>query len=219
MNKIDFVVQSIKGENRSFNQDHIEVFKINNFHLFMVFDGVSSMSNSYRFIRNFIESFKSELNKFDEYELNFHELLHEAHNKVLEENIEGMSTLSLLLLSESNKIAKYLNIGDSRIYIYNNQFIEKITVDDNLLNKKNILTRSLGMQDLCLDDFCLSNIEPDMNYLICTDGFYNLMEKYLKKYFLAINYKNLRNIARRIHSIQNGKNIDDSSFILIKNVF
>ena len=113
-------------------------------------------------------------------------------------------------------IAKYINIGDSRIYIYSDQFLEKVTIDDAISNT-NILTRYLGSENLILEDFKVNNIDKKNNFLICTDGFYSLMDKNLKEFFITFNFKLMSNIRKKLAFLQRKKNIDDSTYILIRN--
>ena len=128
-----------------------------------------------------------------------------------------MSTLSVLLINKLDDKVNFINIGDSRIYIFTNQFLEKITSDDTLQGNHNILTKCLGIETLALEDFKMHEINFSYNFLMCTDGFYKLMEENLKEYFTTINFKYLRNIEKRISLLQKRKNKDDSSYIVIKN--
>lgn len=211
------ISHSKKGLKRDKNQDRIFIFDEDSFYLFFVFDGVSSLPTSDLFIKHFIKNFKTKLNLLVPSGDNFAQLLYRSHTETLDENINGKSTISVLLYDKCLASFSYVSIGDSRIYIFNNQFIEKITVDHNLMHRPNILTKCLGNSDLSIHDFIPSKVENKVNFLICTDGFYSLMEEDLKEYFETYNFKHYKNIEKKLSYLQRRKNNDDSSYILIKN--
>ena len=144
-------------------------------------------------------------------------VLYEINKKLIQSGLQGMSTLSLLFFNKIRNNVEFLNIGDSRIYIFTNQYLEKITEDDALLGRNNIITKYLGLEALTLDDFQLEKTSKDCNYLLCTDGFYTLMENELKEYFKTLNFRKLQNVKKKLLSLQKGNNSDDSSYIIIKN--
>lgn len=211
-----YLSSSIKGITRSKNQDKIFIYDNERFYLFGVFDGVSSISTSHIFIDIFTAKLRSRLAHLSVNGANLADLLFQTHNEAMEQGSDGMSTISLLFYSKTENEASIVNIGDSRIYVFNNQFIEKVTLDDNLPDRSNILTRCLGVDELEIDDFKPFNIRRDLNFLICTDGFYKLMTDNLKEYFKTYNFKNLHNISKKLSTLQRKKNLDDSSYILIK---
>lgn len=211
------ISHSKKGLKRTKNQDRIFIFDEDEFYLFFVFDGVSSLPTSDLFIKHFIKNFKTKLDRIVSSSDNFGEMLYHSHAETLNENIDGKSTISVLLYDKLHSIFKYVSIGDTRIYIFNNQFIEKITIDHNLINRPNVLTKCLGSDDLSFNDFVPSKIDDNVNFLMCTDGFYSLMEEDLKEYFETYNFKHSRNIEKKLSYLQRRKNSDDSSYIIIKN--
>jgi serine/threonine protein phosphatase PrpC len=215
---LKYVSNSKKGLKRDRNQDKILIVDKDQYYLFFVFDGVSSLSTSHIFISQYTKKLKSKLDDLSPTGNNLGQVLFETHSQVLSDGgNSGMSTLSALFYNKVLNKAQYVNIGDSRIYQFTNQFIEKITDDDSLSERSNILTKCLGLADLSLDDFMPKDIVSEYNYLICTDGFYKLMLDNLKVYFEAYNFKNFRNIEKKLSLLQRRKNNDDSSYILIKN--
>ncbi|MDP3944757.1 MAG: protein phosphatase 2C domain-containing protein [Lutibacter sp.] len=214
---LKYIYNSKKGIKREKNQDRIFIVEKDNYYIFMIFDGVSSYPFSYLFINEFKKQFRSKFKKLQISEVNLSEILYQAHNDVLNLGIKGMSTVSILFFDNKNKNIGFINIGDSRIYIFTNQFLEKITKDDSLLGRKNIITKYLGLESLNLNDFKMKKLDFGFNFLICTDGFYGLMENNLKEYFEAFNFKNFKNIERKLTTLQKRKNKDDSSYIIIKN--
>jgi serine/threonine protein phosphatase PrpC len=213
---LQYLSSSTKGIKRAKNQDKVFIYDHEHFYLFGVFDGVSSISTSHIFIDIFIRKLTERLEHLSANGGNLAELLYQTHSETLEKGSDGMSTVSLLFYSKAVSAASIVNIGDSRIYAFTNQFIEKMTSDDNLPNRSNVLTKCLGIDDLNVNDFRPSNIQRDLNFLLCTDGFYKLMADNLKEYFKTYNYKKLHNIGRKLSTLQRKRNLDDSSYILIK---
>jgi serine/threonine protein phosphatase PrpC len=213
---LKYLSKSKKGLRRDRNQDRLLIVDETDYYLFLVFDGVSSLSESYLFINILKKRIKSKLHKLYSTGSNLGDLLFEAHSEALYEKVDGMSTVSGLFYSKRVDCANYISIGDSRVYIFSNQYLEKVSEDDSLQDRPNILTRCLGTPDLSLNDFRPKEVETNHNFLICTDGFYNLMSENLKEYFSTYNFKNFRNIEKKLSHLQRGKNSDDSSYILIK---
>jgi len=214
---LKYISYSKRGLKRNRNQDRVFIVDTELYSLFAVFDGVSSLSESYLFINHYIKKLKSNLNHLLPTGNNLGQVFFETHRQALIDNREGMSTLSVLFYSKIRNRTKYVNIGDSRIYQFSNQFIEKLTHDDALQGKSNALTKCLGLPDLSLNDFVPIEIGGKGNFLICTDGFYELMLGDLKEYFAACNFKNFGNIKKKFSILQRRKNYDDSTYILIKN--
>ncbi len=102
------------------------------------------------------------------------------------------TTIVACLVYDDNAIVA--NVGDSRLYLYRNEELEQITVDHSLLNdllasgtiteeeaidfsQKNVITRSLGIQDnVNVDIFEIKLIKDDL-ILMCTDGLTSQLEK------------------------------------------
>jgi len=214
---LKYTFGSKKGIKREKNQDRILTIDRDSYYLFIIFDGVSSYPHSYLFINEFKKRLKEKLRKIKISKSNLSKILYDVHIEVLSCGINGMSTMSVLFFNKLTKKNYFINIGDSRIYIFTNQFLEKVTIDDSLPGKKNIITKCLGLNTLTLNDFKINNIYFGYNFLICTDGFYELMENNLKEYFTTLNFRNFRNIEKKINLLQRRTNKDDSSYIIIKN--
>jgi serine/threonine protein phosphatase PrpC len=215
--QIKFLSTSKRGLARDKNQDRILALEKEKFYFFALFDGVSSYSKSYELIEEIKKKIKSKIDKVDSDGNNIEILLYEINKETSNIKIPGASTLSALFLSKVTDIVKYINVGDTRIYIFNNQFLEQVTKDDTLEMSSNIITKYLGDSDLTIDDFKPHHLDKNYNYLLCTDGFYKLMEDNLKEYFKALNFKHFKNIKKKISYLQRRENRDDSSYIVIKN--
>ena len=115
-------------------------------------------------------------------------LLHKAAES---ENYEGMGT-TLVAATVYDNILRVANVGDSRLYILGNE-ITQITRDHSLVEemvsmgeinreqarnheKKNIITRALGIQDEAQIDLFPFRVETGNRYLLCSDGLTNMVE-------------------------------------------
>lgn len=103
------------------------------------------------------------------------------------------STLSLLLTMGDKYIIRH--VGDSRIYLLNRENgIRQLTNDhsyvatqiaEGLLSaeeakvhpKRNVITRCIGMKNTVSLFSCDGTISDDDMFLLCTDGFYNLISE------------------------------------------
>lgn len=216
MGGFNYTYNSKKGLARDKNQDRILILDQEKYFLFALFDGVSSMPHSYLFAENIINKIRFNQPKINETGDNLDNILYDVNNELLNSGIKGGCTASILFCSKYSDIVKFINLGDTRIYAFTNQFLESITIDDSLIGQENVITRYLGKPDLKLDDFKTTLFNHSYNFLLCTDGFYKLMEANLREYFKVINFKNMVNIKRKFAYLQRGKNQDDSSYILIK---
>lgn len=183
----------------------------------MIFDGVSSCTDSHVFIKEYIKIIKEEFKSNNNFLRELEDILYSANLNIIKKNIDGYTTVSLLLFSGFNySSVQYLNIGDSRIYHYTNTFLEKITQDHNVGQQKNILTKFLGSNQLESSDFQLKTAPISSNYILCTDGFYVLMENKLKRYFNIINFIYLNNVLKALKKEEVSINKDDSTFIIVR---
>ncbi len=85
------------------------------------------------------------------------------------------------------------NVGDSRLYLVNNNRLRQITKDHSYVEelvslgklergsrdyqeKKNIITRAVGTEDKLEVDFFEVSLEPGDYVLMCSDGLSNMVE-------------------------------------------
>jgi len=180
---IAIISGSKKGINRIKNQDDVLILNNDQFHLFVLFDGVSSYLDSIGYIKTCKSYLKDNFEKYIKGESGLQNLFYSMHKHMCNLEFDGKSTCSSLLIYKYNTNGYLLNVGDSRIYAFSDSFLESITLDDNLPGNKNILTKYLGKDELKFEDFAQVPINVESNYLLCSDGFYSLMEMNLKKYF------------------------------------
>ncbi len=108
-----------------------------------------------------------------------------------DETLSGMGT-TVVVATCLGKYLKVANVGDSRLYIVNEQ-IKQITRDHSLVEEmvrmggidresarthpdKNIITRAVGARKTVEIDFFDVELEDDDVVLMCTDGLTNMLE-------------------------------------------
>lgn len=100
----------------------------------------------------------------------------------------GMATTAVICCINGKK-AYFVNIGDSRAYVFRQGRLKQITEDHTYVNdlvktgvisekdaathaKKNMITKALGADILCEPDFFQAGVEIGDVVLLCTDGLY-----------------------------------------------
>ena len=123
--------------------------------------------------------------------------LQKANNNVFEkslanENLKGMGTTVTGIICLNGNIS-YAHIGDSRIYIYDQDNILQITTDHTYVNSlllnglitykqaakhsgRHILTNALGIKKDVSVDIGNIKLKENENIFICTDGLHNLID-------------------------------------------
>ncbi|NLL51451.1 MAG: Stp1/IreP family PP2C-type Ser/Thr phosphatase [Peptococcaceae bacterium] len=106
--------------------------------------------------------------------------------------MEGMGTTLTTLVLKDNK-AVIGHIGDSRIYIWRDCQLALLSEDHSMVNElvrmgqiseekakdhphRNILSRALGVEKQPEIDYFQLEVQADDVFLLCTDGFSNLVE-------------------------------------------
>lgn len=161
-------------------------------------------------------------------------------NKVLLSTAEtspdykGMATTVELLYIDDEK-AYWGHVGDSRIYLYVDGTLSKLTKDHSLVQKlvddgiiteeiaerhpyKNVIMRALGDKDEVIVDFDYLYIKPEKNwkFMLCTDGVSNVISDSELQDLFAETDLNL--ISREMaQTIEERGAPDNFSFIIISN--
>lgn len=189
------------GQNRSVNQDYIFYSKdpIGNLpNLFIVADGMGGhkagdLASSFA-VDSFLKKVK-QLSYGSPITI-IGEAIAEVNRKVYEKaktspDYEGMGTTFVVAVISGS--ALYVaNVGDSRLYIVGDT-IRQITRDHSLVEemvslgeidkkearnheKKNIITRAVGVSERVMADFFEVELEENEAILLCSDGLTNMIE-------------------------------------------
>ena len=125
------------------------------------------------------------------------DMLQQANDFIFEqslnnENLKGMGTTVSGVLCFNGEIY-YAHIGDSRIYVYDENELQQITTDHTYVNtlllnglitlkqaqkhpKRHILTNALGIKRQVSVDIGTIKLKEHENIIICSDGLHNMID-------------------------------------------
>ena len=187
---------------RKLNEDYHMNYIADDFSLLVVCDGMGghkagevASKKAVETVINYVKENENENEK--DYENTLIKAITLANEEVYkdsENNSEHRNmgtTIVACLVYDDNAIVA--NVGDSRLYLYRDGELKQITVDHSLVNdllssgtiteeealdfaQKNVITRSLGIQDTVdIDIFNIKLIKDDL-ILMCTDGLTSQLE-------------------------------------------
>ncbi|GET29637.1 PP2C family serine/threonine-protein phosphatase [Prolixibacter sp. SD074] len=215
--KLSYITGSVKGIQRERNQDRAYVLDGPGYHLFIIFDGVSSYPESYRYIETFMEFLDEHHHEWlDNEKEGLGQLLYLAYLHCRKTSIAGSTTISALFIPDEKQLPKMVSIGDSRVYAFRRKNIVSLAEDDNVPEMPNILTRWVGHDYLLAEDFRPVEVALDNQFLLCSDGFYGVMEENREAFYRALKLPELEGIKEELYRLMEGKNSDDASYILVR---
>lgn len=148
--------------------------------------------------------------------------------------LEGMGT-TVVAATWRERGLLVMNVGDSRLYVVNQEGIRQITVDHSLVEemvqkgvlekekarthpKKNIITRAVGVMAQVEPDFFEVELKAGDRVLMCTDGLCNMLED--DEISMIVNsVGSLEEKAKMLIDAANGNGgRDNISVILIENL-
>ncbi len=217
--KAEIIYGSFKGVSHQKNEDERLIIFDKNYSIITIFDGVSTAAGSgegIKLVKDYLKKQHKYYYRNDNFNLS--KLFYDSNKALISNNIsEPFTTFCSLFipLNENDKI-KYVSLGDSRIYSISNQYIDPLTYDDKNPLQNNVITKYLGKPSLQLDEFKQNDLNTIENmYLLCTDGFYALMDNSKERFFEIFNFSHLENMKKAIkREIKN--NIDDASYIIVR---
>ncbi|MEG1848354.1 MAG: Stp1/IreP family PP2C-type Ser/Thr phosphatase [Lachnospiraceae bacterium] len=109
-----------------------------------------------------------------------------------DDRLSGMGS-TVVVATYDGTVLEVANVGDSRLYVVNQDNIHQITTDHSLVEEmvrmgglaradarthpdKNIITRAVGAQNLIEVDFFEVILHPGDIVLLCSDGLTNMLE-------------------------------------------
>lgn len=195
----------------------------NEFGLFIVCDGVGGLSKGEIASTSVIEHFDSWCNN-ELIELLSNNLidsntiknsicnnLYKVNQNLIsfsnEQNIKlGTTTTILFVLNKKYYIA---HIGDSRVYIVNKKlkqltedhtYYAKLMKEGNIekarKTKKSILTQCIGVKDHINIYLSEGNLNKNSTFILCSDGFYNKLDKKITKKICKLKKKNQKKLKK-----------------------
>ena len=190
------------GVQRNTNQDYAYVseMKIGNLpNILIVADGMGGHKAgevaSEQAVNAVIESIKQ--NESEDKITIIEKAIEEANRRILDmstsdEKFKGMGT-TLVVATLENDILYVANVGDSRLYLIEDNDIKQITRDHSLVqemvsmgeldkesarthSRKNVITRAIGVDTKIIADFFEVDIKENTKILLCSDGLSNMVE-------------------------------------------
>lgn len=190
------------GVQRNTNQDYAYVseMKIGNLpNILIVADGMGGHKAgevaSEQAVNAVIESIKQ--NESEDKITIIEKAIEEANRRILDmstsdEKFKGMGT-TLVVATLENDILYVANVGDSRLYLIEDNEIKQITRDHSLVqemvsmgeldkesarthSRKNVITRAIGVDTKIIADFFEVDIKENTKILLCSDGLSNMVE-------------------------------------------
>ena len=190
------------GRRREMNQDYMftsDTAVGNLPNLFLVADGMGGYAAGEYASRFTVEKIVEHIRESEQYEpvtlmkeavLNANQLL--LREASADPEKAGMGTTIVAATCDAGKLYA-ANVGDSRLYVVNQERITQITRDHSLVEEmvrmgeldkkdakahpdKNIITRAIGVLPDVAVDFFETTIAPGDTLLLCSDGLTNMVD-------------------------------------------
>ncbi len=148
---------------------------------------------------------------------------------VEEPELKGMGTTATVLLLDKGK-AFVAHVGDSRAYRVRNGSIEQLTEDHSLVNEqiksgliteeeakthqlKNIITRSVGVQEEVEVDTFVFDVAKDDVFVLCSDGLSNMVDD--REILNIVSQYDTETAARTLVDLANQRGGDDNITLIL----
>lgn len=140
---------------------------------------------------------KTTITELDDFQQWFTDKLAQENTTIIDQSnsdlrLKDMGTTMVAAIIDGND-SLIANIGDSRGYVFSDGKLTQITEDHSYVNElvkhgditpdqaknnpyKNIITKSLGINDDSTADFKAYAIKPNDQILLCTDGLTNMVD-------------------------------------------
>ena len=191
------------GKMRKQNQDYVFASEepVGNLpNLFLVADGMGGHNAGDYASRHAVEQIREEiLHSFEKSPSRILDKAIHSANAFLwkkaaeEEALSGMGTTLVAAVCVGDKYLEVANVGDSRLYVIDNDRIEQITIDHSYVEElvrrggidresakshpnKNAITRAVGAEEEVEIDFFSVELVPGEIVLMCSDGLTNMLE-------------------------------------------
>jgi Serine/threonine protein phosphatase len=220
MTSVYYAADSVQGVHRKVNKDLYGIFINEEYsrYLYVVFDGVSSEQNAkygarmaYRF---FEHQFVQQGSKFNLTET----VLHSSERLQKSKYSNPYTTVCAAYIdaSSAKPVVQIASLGDTRLYVVKPTSMQPVTIDHTVKGHKNVLTRYLGMEGLKKDDIFFNELPCEGMFLICSDGFYSLLEAMPTVFHGIFTDIRINNFAKEIGNLVKNNNIDDATYIFVR---
>lgn len=149
--------------------------------------------------------------------------------------VKRMGTTAVLLGFEEG-LAVIAHVGDSRLYRLRERELQQLTEDHSWVNeliadkeinredaryfeKKNVITRALGMLSSIKIDLRIEPVQTGDLFLLCTDGLSNSLNDDLIQAIVANYQDDIENTAKRLIAMANKVDGSDNITVALVKVF
>lgn len=156
-------------------------------------------------------------------------IVQRAHD---EPELRGMGTTATVMLFMGDK-AYIAHVGDSRAYCVRNKLITQITEDHSLVHEqlksgliteeearthqlKNIITRSVGVQEEVEIDTVVWQVEAKDKFILCSDGLSNMVAD--QEIQEIVNQSGTEQAARALVDMANQRGGEDNITLILVEV-
>jgi serine/threonine protein phosphatase PrpC len=210
-----YIHHTLKGTRTKENGDNYLIIEKENYLLLAIFEGVDSAINSHKanlLAMTFIELYHDD---FLAKEIRLDKLMYACNRYMLGRDIPqaytGYSTV--LIGNDPLKTTYFTGMGSPRVYAVMNQNIKDITKKA----EANSIPKYLGESKLTEHDFRQERTMLTTNtLLLCTKGFYNILEKAPARFCDILNKKSMKTINDDLLTAIGNKNKDDLTYILVR---
>lgn len=149
-------------------------------------------------------------------------------------DLKGMGTTLVVAVVLKDNTLYVANVGDSRLYLVDEEEIRQITEDHSLVEEmvkngeierseakvhpnKNVITRAIGTSKHVVADYFEVQLKPGDKILLCSDGLSNMLED-REMWYIMNRYSN--DMARAVEELVKKANInggkDNISAVLVQ---
>ncbi len=214
------------GHKRQNNQDRFHID--DELQLFILADGMGGHSGgeiaadlAVQSVLESIKQFKNQIEAPQLLRFSFEEANQKIYSRAQNQSeLLGMGTTLLVLLKDKD-VLHFANVGDSRCYLFQSEYLWQITEDHSLINehirkglltekeakisrKKNIITRSVGFLDTIQADLYQRSLQHNDEFLLCSDGLYGMVND--NEICQILKQEKTQNVVDQCiqHSLKNG---------------
>ena len=232
-----------KGLSRNTNQDDVlSVTKENGDSLYVLCDGMGGHAGGAIACKRCINIFKNDFKKSKYIDLEsakewLYKTILKANRDIIaagnkDVQLKGMgTTVVCFLVSKDFKV--YASVGDSRLYSYNKKKLTQVSEDQTFaaalykagyINEKEVknhprrgmLLCAVGTTPSSSLDVQIKEVKGNDNYLICSDGLYNMVEDSEIKKILDENISVKEKVDKLINEANDNGGFDNVSVILLE---
>jgi len=226
------------GMIRAQNQDDYAIIKLGRDQLLVIVcDGMGGAKSGNIASKMAVEVFSEEIRrtvrsnmKQDRIDSMLQDALELANKAVFEqsqlsEEYKGMGTTLVAALFQKDHVT-FVNVGDSRAYLFNQEGVECVTTDHSLVELmvqrgeltreaaknhpgKNLITRAVGTESSVICDLYHRHLVKGDSVLLCSDGLSNLMSDQ-EILFEVVHGVNKNDCCQRLMKIANYRGSPDN---------